>query len=78
MADGNDFFLTLLWPAVERFFDRPLQELFNACFEAGFVIDGFEERAFSPDHIGGTFPLSWSGNFSEIPPALIARARSPT
>jgi len=49
--------------------------LFGTCFEAGFVLDGLEERAFPPDHSSGREPLSWGGKFSEIPPALVARMR---
>ena len=59
------------------YFHRPLQELFGACFKEGFVLDGFEECAFPSDYHGGTTPLSWSGNFSEIPPVLVARMRLP-
>ena len=44
-------------------------------FEAGFVIDALEERAFPPDHPPGSHPLTWGPALSEIPPVLIARAR---
>jgi SAM-dependent methyltransferase len=62
-------------PKPHLYFHRPLQKLLGACFEAGFVLDGLEERAFPPDHPQGTTPLSWGGNFSEIPPVLVARVR---
>lgn len=56
------------------YFERPLQYYLNLGFQNGFVLDGFEERAFPPDH-PQTSPLGWGGKFSEIPPALIARLR---
>ena len=43
-------------------------------FRNGFVLDGFEERAFPPGH-PQTNPLGWGGLFSEIPPVLVARLR---
>ena len=43
-------------------------------FENGFVLDGFEERAFPPEKTASE-PLSWGGQFSEIPPVLVARMR---
>ena len=64
-------------PRPQLVFHRPLQVLFGACFEAGFVLDGLEERAFPPGHSSGREPLSWGGKFSEIPPVLVARMRLP-
>ncbi len=64
-------------PTPQLIFHRPLQSLLGAGFEAGFVLDGLEERAFPPDHPAGTYPLSWGGNFSEIPPVIVARMRLP-
>lgn len=61
-------------PAPQPYFERPLQYYMNTGFENGFVLDGFEERAFPPDH-PGKHPLSWGGQFSEIPPVLVARMR---
>ena len=61
-------------PQPQMYFDRPLQYYLNLGFQNGFVLDGFEERAFPPSH-PQNFPLGWGGNFSEIPPALIARLR---
>ena len=58
----------------QMYFERPLQYYLNLGFQNGFVLDGFEERAFPPDH-PQTSPLGWGGKFSEIPPALIARLR---
>jgi ubiquinone/menaquinone biosynthesis C-methylase UbiE len=61
-------------PKPQMYFERPLRYYLNLGFQNGFVLDAFEERAFPPDS-GQTFPLGWGGNFSEIPPALIARFR---
>jgi len=61
-------------PQPQMYFERPLQYYLNLGFQNGFVLDGFEERAFPPDH-PQTAPLGWGGKFSEIPPALIARFR---
>jgi 2-polyprenyl-3-methyl-5-hydroxy-6-metoxy-1,4-benzoquinol methylase len=61
-------------PKPQMYFERPLQYYLNLGFQNGLVLDGFEERAFPPDH-PQTRPLGWGGKFSEIPPALIARFR---
>jgi SAM-dependent methyltransferase len=63
-------------PRPQLVFHRPLEVLLGAGFSAGFVLDGLEERAFPPDHPVGSNPLSWNGNYSEIPPVLVARMRS--
>jgi 2-polyprenyl-3-methyl-5-hydroxy-6-metoxy-1,4-benzoquinol methylase len=62
-------------PKPQLIFHRPLQMLLNAGFDVGFVLDGLEERAFPPEHPSGRHALSWGGNFSEIPPVLVARMR---
>ena len=62
-------------PKPQLYFHRPLHALLGACFEAGFVLDGLEERAFPADQVTGRLPLSWSGHFHEIPPVLVARVR---
>jgi 2-polyprenyl-3-methyl-5-hydroxy-6-metoxy-1,4-benzoquinol methylase len=64
-------------PQLHPYFQRPLGELLDQCFAAGFVLDGLEEPSFPQGHPPGTYLLSWGGNFSEIPPALVARLRSP-
>ena len=64
-------------PKPQLYFHRPLQGVLGAGFGAGFVLDALEERAFPPDHRSGRSPLTWSGNFSEIPPVLVARLRLP-
>lgn len=56
---------------------RTLQELFGACFSAGLVLDGLEERAFPPDYPEWSLPLGWNGHFSEIPAVLVARISKP-
>jgi hypothetical protein len=61
-------------PRSQMYFERPLQSYLNLGFQNGFVLDGFEERAFPPDH-PQTSPLGWGGKFSEIPPVLVARLR---
>jgi hypothetical protein len=61
-------------PRPQLYFERPLQYYFNLGFRNGFVLDGFEERAFPPGH-PQTNPLGWGGLFSEIPPVLVARLR---
>ena len=63
-------------PRPQLYFDRPLQYYLNLGFQNGFVLDGFEERAFPPGHPQPN-PLSWGGKFSEIPPVLVARLRLP-
>jgi len=63
-------------PRPQLYFERPLQTYFNLGFRNGFVLDGFEERAFPPGHPQSN-PLSWGGNFSEIPPVLVTRLRLP-
>ena len=64
-------------PVPHPYFHRPLSELFEACFRAGFVVDGVEEPSFAEPEDGSrsaTIGLSWE-NFAEIPPVLLARAR---
>jgi 2-polyprenyl-3-methyl-5-hydroxy-6-metoxy-1,4-benzoquinol methylase len=61
-------------PRAQLYFDRPMQYYFNLGFQNGFVLDGFEERAFPPDHPQKS-PLGWGGKFSEIPPVLAVRMR---
>jgi 2-polyprenyl-3-methyl-5-hydroxy-6-metoxy-1,4-benzoquinol methylase len=62
-------------PQPQLYFHRPLQDVLGAGFDAGFVVDALQERAFPPDHPPGRIPLMWSGKFSEIPPVLVARMR---
>jgi 2-polyprenyl-3-methyl-5-hydroxy-6-metoxy-1,4-benzoquinol methylase len=62
-------------PRAQLYFHRPLQVLLGTGLQAGFVIDGLEERAFPADHPTGRNPLAWGGNFSEIPPVAVVRMR---
>jgi 2-polyprenyl-3-methyl-5-hydroxy-6-metoxy-1,4-benzoquinol methylase len=64
-------------PRPQLYFHRPLHTLLGAGLDAGFVLDGLEERSFPPDHPPGSHPLSWGPQFSEIPPVLVARMRLP-
>jgi 2-polyprenyl-3-methyl-5-hydroxy-6-metoxy-1,4-benzoquinol methylase len=61
-------------PKPQIYFERPLQYYLNLGFQNGFVLDGFEERAF-PSEIPQYFPLGWGGKFSELPAAIVARMR---
>lgn len=61
-------------PKAQVYFERPLQYYLNLGFKNGFVLDGFAERAFPPE-LPASHPLSWGGQFSEIPPVLVARMR---
>ena len=61
-------------PKPQLYFHRPLKNYMNVAFQNGFILDGFDERAFPPNH-PQTVPLGWGGKFSEIPPALIMRFR---
>ena len=65
-------------PRPQLYFHRSLQMVLRAGFDAGFVLDSLEERAFPPDHPPGRNPLGWSGKFSEIPPVLVIRLRLAT
>jgi 2-polyprenyl-3-methyl-5-hydroxy-6-metoxy-1,4-benzoquinol methylase len=62
-------------PVPQLFFHRPLQVLFQSCFDAGFVIDGFEEPALPQPEIRRP-GVRWS-DMTEIPPILIVRVRAP-
>jgi hypothetical protein len=61
-------------PKPQLYFERPIQYYLNLGFMNGFVLDGFAERAFPPEFVP-SHPLSWGGQFSEIPPVLVARLR---
>ena len=65
-------------PVPHPYFHRPLGLLLAPGLAAGLTLDGFEERAFPPENVGGTIPLAWNGRFSEIPAALVARLRRTT
>lgn len=61
-------------PKAQLYFHRPLEYYLKLGFRYGFFLDGFEERAFPPDHPQNNV-LSWGGKYSEIPPVLVARMR---
>jgi 2-polyprenyl-3-methyl-5-hydroxy-6-metoxy-1,4-benzoquinol methylase len=61
-------------PKPQLYFHRPIKDYMNLAFRYGFVLDGFDERAFPPGHPQFA-TLGWGGSFAEIPPALIARMR---
>jgi hypothetical protein len=60
-------------PTPHYLFHRPINLVFNAGFQAGFVLDGLEEP------VDETAPneSNWSSwaNYKETPPALVARFR---
>ncbi len=60
-------------PAAQYYFHRPLNQVFGACFRAGFALDALEEPTYAP-HAPANRPSSWE-NYPEIPPVLIARLR---
>ncbi len=60
-------------PAAQNYFHRPLSVLFEACFSAGFALDGLEEPVFD-QAAEATRPLGWA-NYNEIPPVLVGRMR---
>ena len=63
-------------PIPHPYFHRSLETLIGTGCQAGFALDGLEERAFSKDHaVAGATPLSWSSHFSEIPAILVARMK---
>jgi 2-polyprenyl-3-methyl-5-hydroxy-6-metoxy-1,4-benzoquinol methylase len=59
-------------PVSHWYFHRPLQTLFGAFFQAGFVLDGLEEPRFATP-IEDPRRLNWDG-MPGIPPVLVARA----
>ena len=63
-------------PEYQYHFHRPLNIIFKACFDAGFVMDGIEEPAFpKPDKEKAG--VSWA-DMPEIPPVLVVRMRLST
>lgn len=61
-------------PAPHYYYHRPLSALFQEAFEAGFVLDGLLEPAFSPEDADLEPELSWT-RMRQIPPVLTARLR---
>ena len=60
-------------PVPHYYFHRPLNVLFNTCFQAGFVLDGLEKPTFGPED-NSPRTLSWA-NFKDIPPVLVERCK---
>jgi SAM-dependent methyltransferase len=58
-------------PEPHWYFHRPLHQLFDAFFRAGFVLDALEEPALRTQN-PNPHELSWS-NLPGIPPVLVAR-----
>jgi 2-polyprenyl-3-methyl-5-hydroxy-6-metoxy-1,4-benzoquinol methylase len=60
-------------PEPQYYYHRPLHLLFNACFDAGFVLDKMEEPAFpAPEKkIAG---VRWD-DMPEIPPVMVTRMK---
>lgn len=61
-------------PELQHIFHRSMTDIFNICFNAGLVIDGFDEPTFG-GKIGHVKNLSWF-NLDDIPPVLICRMRN--
>jgi 2-polyprenyl-3-methyl-5-hydroxy-6-metoxy-1,4-benzoquinol methylase len=60
-------------PVAHTYFHRPIGVLFQACFRAGFVLDGLEEPT-APADLPAPRWFAWA-NYGEIPPVLVARMR---
>ncbi len=61
-------------PTPHYYFHRPLSELLNAAFAAGFVLDALLEPAFEADIPAKAGSLDWS-KFRQFPPILSGRLR---
>jgi hypothetical protein len=60
-------------PEPQFFFHRPISVLFQHGFDAGFVVDGFEEPGFAPAPIPKA-GVKWN-DMPDIPPILVVRMR---
>ena len=63
-------------PTPHYYYHRPLAALLQEAFEAGFVLDGMLEPAFSAEDADLGSELRWTG-MRQIPPVLTARLRHP-
>lgn len=61
-------------PSPHYYYHRPLCALFQEAFDAGFVLDGLLEPAFSPADAKQGTELSWTKMW-QIPPILAGRLR---
>jgi SAM-dependent methyltransferase len=59
-------------PLSHWYFHRPMEQLFGAFFQAGFVLDGLEEPRFASP-AADPHRLNWDA-MPGIPPVLVARA----
>lgn len=64
-------------PSAQPNFHRPIAELLRPAFEAGFVLDGLEEPAFTLEDRDERRGPNWN-NLPSIPPVLVARLRLPS
>jgi SAM-dependent methyltransferase len=60
-------------PEPQFLFHRPLSRLFREGFDAGFVVDGFEEPGLTPQETPRP-TVKWE-NMPDIPPILVVRMR---
>lgn len=58
------------------YFDRPINSLLRDGFEAGLVVDGFEEPMYEAPNPSSDHLLGWS-HYRNLPPSLIVRMRKP-
>ncbi len=59
-------------PEPHPLFHRPISVILRSCFSAGWIVDGFEEPAFSGSEGGNTF--SWKKR-PDLSPAMVVRIR---
>jgi hypothetical protein len=52
-------------PKPQLYFHRPIKDYMNIAFQNGFILDGFDERAFPPEHPQFA-PLGWVGNLAKF------------
>jgi 2-polyprenyl-3-methyl-5-hydroxy-6-metoxy-1,4-benzoquinol methylase len=60
-------------PEPQYYYHRPIHVLFQACFEAGFVLDGIEEPGL-PEPDKRKAGVEWD-DMPEIPPVLVVRMK---
>lgn len=61
-------------PSPHYYYHRPLSQLLNAAFAAGFVLDALLEPTYEADDPTGAASLDWS-RFRQFPPILSGRLR---
>ncbi|MBC7784319.1 MAG: methyltransferase domain-containing protein [Burkholderiales bacterium] len=60
-------------PEPHPMFHRPIGVLLKSCFDAGFIVDAFEEPAF-PEGTSSKSVFSWAKR-PDLPPAVVVRLR---